>query len=143
MESDGLDKDEQNALREEYDRIVKAAIGERDELKNMLGWEGGEYKQEASSKGFQAMSQDTGEELNGRFTAIQIAVYDIKELATQAGQSLLRLETNSNVLGVRVEAIQTAIATSNVHLSNISKYTKKMSEFGSILEEIRDNTNKL
>ena len=143
MESDGLDKDEQNALREEYDRIVKAAIGERDELKNMLGWEGGEYKQEASSKGFQAMSQDTGDELNGRFTAIQIAVYDIKELATQAGQSLLRLETNSNVLGVRVEAIQTAIATSNVHLSNISKYTKKMSEFGSILEEIRDNTNKL
>lgn len=37
--------------------------------------------QSATSKGFQTMSQDTGEELNGRFTALQIAGEEIKNQA--------------------------------------------------------------
>lgn len=140
---DELTRAEQESLRQEYESIVKDAIRDRDELRKTMGWEGSAYSQQASSKGFQAMSQDTGEELNGRFTAIQIAVYDIKDLAVEANAYFSRLESGNNILGVRVEAIQTAMATSNVHLGNIAKNTKKMLEFGGILEEIRDNTKKL
>ena len=70
---DELTKQEQQALKDDYDRIVNAAIAERNNLRDMLGWETDPTKQEADKKGFQAMSQDTGEELNGRFTALQIA----------------------------------------------------------------------
>ena len=70
---DELTKEEQNALKDDYDRIVNAAIAERNNLRDMLGWETDPTKQEADKKGFAAMSQDTGEELNGRFTALQIA----------------------------------------------------------------------
>lgn len=70
---DELTKLEQQALKDDYDRIVNAAIAERNNLRDMLGWETDPTKQEADKKGFQAMSQDTGEELNGRFTALQIA----------------------------------------------------------------------
>ena len=70
---DELTKEEQNALKDDYDRIVNAAIAERNNLRDTLGWETDPTKQEADKKGFAAMSQDTGEELNGRFTALQIA----------------------------------------------------------------------
>ena len=98
------------------------------------------YKQEASSKGFQAMSQDTADELNGRFTAIQIGVYDIRDIATQAKDILTRMEQGQST---SISAIQDAVAIANAHLAAISKNTKKMTEFGEILEEIRDNTKNM
>ena len=76
---DELTKEEQKALKDDYDRIVKAAIAERDNLRDTFGWETDAAKQEADKKGFAAMSQDTGEELNGRFTALQIAGENVSE----------------------------------------------------------------
>ncbi len=45
----------------------------RDNLFETFGWESSSSQDQGSSKGFTAMSQDTGEELNGRFTALQIS----------------------------------------------------------------------
>ncbi|MBR1526785.1 MAG: tape measure protein [Prevotella sp.] len=70
---DKLTKEEQAQLKKDYDDIVNAAIAERNNLRDTLGLETDPTKQEADKKGFAAMSQDTGEELNGRFTAVQIA----------------------------------------------------------------------
>lgn len=144
MESDDkLTEQEQAALRQQYEDIVNSALRERDALKNAMGWEGGEYKQNASSKGFQSMSQDTGNELNGRFTAIQIGVYDIKDLAVVANQMLADLSRNGGIVAGRVEAIQDAIALSNVYLSRIDKNSKSTNEKLDILKEMRDQLNKL
>ena len=52
--------------------ISKDALNERDSLKDALGWKDN-FSQSASSGSFESMSQDTGDELNGRFTAVQIA----------------------------------------------------------------------
>lgn len=52
--------------------ISKDALDERDSLKDALGWKDN-FSQSASSGSFESMSQDTGDELNGRFTAVQIA----------------------------------------------------------------------
>ena len=102
-----------------------------------------EYKQNASTKGFQAMGQDTADELNGRFTAIQIGVYDIKDLAVKGQEMLAEMKNTQGTIATRVEAIQTAIALSNVHLSKIEKHTKSTDEKLDILEEMRDLLKKL
>lgn len=56
-----------------WDDISASGLRDRDALKNQFNWGDDSSKQEADKKGFAAMSQDTGEELNGRFTALQIA----------------------------------------------------------------------
>lgn len=127
-------QDEANALYEQFKNEAK---------KNGLDIFNEDVAQQASSKGFNAMSQETGDELNGRFTAIQIGVYDIREMAGKTSEIVARMEQGQNGITTRIDAIQTAIATSNVHLTAISKNTKKMVEFGEILEEIRDNTKNL
>lgn len=59
-------------LKEEYDKIVQEGLAIRDNIADITGYKQS-YEQSASSGSFESMSQDTGEELNGRFTAVQIA----------------------------------------------------------------------
>ena len=63
---------ELNNFKEEYDKIVQEGLAIRDNIADITGYKQS-YEQSASSGSFESMSQDTGEELNGRFTAVQIA----------------------------------------------------------------------
>lgn len=63
---------ELNNLKEEYDKIVQEGLAIRDNIADITGYKQS-YEQTASSGSFESMSQDTGDELNGRFTAVQIA----------------------------------------------------------------------
>lgn len=63
---------ELNNLKEEYDKIVQEGLAIRDNIADITGYKQS-YEQSASSGSFDSMSQDTGDELNGRFTAVQIA----------------------------------------------------------------------
>ena len=71
----------------------------------------------ATTKGIASLSQDTGNELNGRFTAIQGHTFSINEgmkilqsNSQQALQHLAGIETNT----ARLEAIQNGIDTINL-----------------------------
>lgn len=61
-----------NELREEYKQYANSAKAEVETIDDITGYDSS-YSQSASSGTFETMSQDTGEELNGRFTAVQIA----------------------------------------------------------------------
>lgn len=64
-----------------------------DETKELLG-NAGAARQEATGRGFQTMSQDTGDELNGRFTDIQGKVTDIRGYVMAQTQSIIGLLTS-------------------------------------------------
>ena len=95
MKDDGtLDNNERKELMDEYMGYVDEAMKLRDELAAATGYDKISQEstsQSASSKGFQVMSQDTGEELNGRFTALQIAGEEIKNQNIIQSQSLKML----------------------------------------------------
>ena len=61
-----------NELKGRYDEMVQEGLKIRDEVAKITGYKQS-YEQSASSGSFESMSQDTGDELNGRFTAVQIA----------------------------------------------------------------------
>lgn len=67
-----LSKTDITALKEKYDEMVQEGLKIRDEVAEITGYKQS-YEQSASSGSFESMSQDTGEELKGRFTAVQIA----------------------------------------------------------------------
>lgn len=61
--------------------------------------------QNSTSGGFQTMSQDTGSELNGRFTALQMAGEEIKTQSLYQSGVLTRMDTNiGQLLMVNTEA---------------------------------------
>ena len=76
----------------------------------------------SSGKGFQTMSQDTGNELNGRFTAIQ---QDVRSIST---------------IFEEVKAIN---LTCVGHLADISRNTKELYEMNERLATIEKNTRAL
>lgn len=59
-------------LRETYDGIVQKGLKYRDEAAAVTGYKES-YEQSVSSGAFEGMSQETGDEMNGRLTGIQIA----------------------------------------------------------------------
>ena len=75
-----LTDEEVNDLKKGWDEMTQDALDRREQLKEIMGWGNDVSKsQSASSGGFQTMSQDTGNELNGRFTALQIIGEEIKK----------------------------------------------------------------
>ena len=147
MKDDGtLDNNERKELMDEYMGYVDEAMKLRDELAAATGYDKISQEstsQSASSKGFQAMSQDTGEELNGRFTALQIAGEEIKNamLNTLAGaQAISSFAKDNNTM---LTEIRNLMISSNGHLESINKYTKLIYKFGDKLDEIAKNTKSI
>lgn len=71
------------------------------ETKELLG-NAGAARQEATERGFKAMSQDTGDELNGRFTDIQGKVTDIRNAV------MSQLQMRDSVEGI-IESIHNCL----------------------------------
>lgn len=130
-DKEGITKGDMEELRKQYDEIVDAAVAERNNLAEIFGWTSESTQQSASSKGFQSMSQDTGEELNGRFTALQVAGEEIKNQMINAVvglNSLVSISTSSNAT---LSSILEQHVKTNGYLEDIVKYTKPILDFGS------------
>lgn len=103
-----IDQTEENVINEMIDKL-------NQDLEASFSWadkyfEDGKTKQEATSRGFQAMSQDTGDELNGRFTDIQGKVTDIRGYVMMQTQSIIGL---LNSIGNIETAIYTSVQVDN------------------------------
>lgn len=153
-DKEGITKGDMEELRKQYEEIVDAAVAERDKLAEIFGWTGEATQQSASSRGFQSMSQDTGEELNGRFTALQIAGEEIKNQNIAQSQSLSILNTridtisstSSNIRDIASET-RDIIANSYLELVQISENTgaivKPVQQMQKDIAEVKKNTSKL
>ena len=153
-DKEGITKEDMEELRKQYEEIVDAAVAERGKLAEIFGWTGEATQQSASSRGFQSMSQDTGEELNGRFTALQIAGEEIKNQNIAQSESLSILNTridtisstSSNIRDIASET-RDIIASSYLELVQISENTgaivKPVQQMQKDIAEVKKNTSKL
>ena len=117
-----LNAGELETLRSEYMNIVNDAINERNQIADALGFKKSATEQNSTSGGFQTMSQDTANELNGRFTAIQMDVSSVRQMMAELqGISL-------NNMG---------------YLEDIAKNTFQLYEINDRLGKIEQNTARL
>lgn len=156
---------ELNNLKEEYDKIVQEGLAIRDNIADITGYKQS-YEQSASSGSFESMSQDTGEELNGRFTAVQIATEGTYEeaklintkldaIAARDGGiegSLLTASVNTimgNVgnIWVAVDEGRTILAQSLMYLQSIDerqeRWHKPMLQAFNDIHELKDKMSRL
>lgn len=136
---------EADNLRKEYQQIIEDMMTDRDEMARSFGWDisSSSSSQESSAKGFSAMSQDTGDELNGRFTALQISNEEIKNSMLFVLGSLSSLCTTASDGNILLMEMRNLAIMSNGHLEDIAKYTKIMLGFGEKLDNIDRNTQKI
>lgn len=140
-------------LRKDWNDIIKAAT---EEAKNIDAIVGGSSSssQEASKKGFATASQDSIDELNGRFTALQIAGEEIKNQSITQSQSLNILTMKADTLiSINTETRNIAddtrdlIASSYLELVQISENTgaiiKPIQQMQKDMAEVKNNTKGL
>lgn len=127
-----------DAFNKRYDDIVQEGLKRRDEWAKVTGYTGSSSSsQTATSGGWASMGQDTADELNGRFTALQIAGESIAQNMTTTISQMesivtLGISTNGAVLEIRNMMIMT-----NSYLEDIVKYSKlTYNDFGTKLDDM-------
>lgn len=126
------------AFNKRYDDIVQEGLKRRDEWAKVTGYTGSSSSsQTATSGGWASTGQDTADELNGRFTALQIAGESIAQNMTTTISQMesivtLGISTNGAVLEIRNMMIMT-----NSYLEDIVKYSKlTYNDFGTKLDDM-------
>ena len=155
MGDDDLTSEEKQLLDSMKQTMVDDMKKEVDAINQFFGTM---FSQQASSKGFEAMSQDTGEELNGRFTALQVAGEEIKNQSIQQTGLLSSINGKLSLLNLRsgdvpallsgtpnfADRAKETIASgyqSQVHIvfptEDIKALTDKVSNMERIVDEMR------
>ena len=146
---------ERDSLLSQYDAIAERAIDERKRLAEMFGWSATESSESGTSgRGFAEMSQESADELNGRFASLQISNQGILNEAVQHTQALWATAAWSeeiakhqqNMYSVADET-RTILANSYLELKGISENTRKgalyLQSMQADMAAVRHNTKNL
>lgn len=132
---DGFDESEIAYIKAEKKAAQEEAKRRQQMMKDSDLYEDTSTNQQASGRGYQQLSEDTGQELNGRATALQIAGESINTTA----QLLLTNSNVANTLLTSNNALLSDILTQNslqtLYLEDIQKDTRKIyNEFSAKLD---------
>lgn len=130
MEDGKMTDAEIERLRAEKDAIFKEMEADRKAMSDAYGWtneSGSDTSSSSSGGGFQTMSQETGSELNGRFTDIQGKITEMRSFVMEMmAQGRLQYAETVNIRDIMIQI--------NGNVADISAYTK-------VLPEMRDSIN--
>lgn len=147
MQDQTLTDSERDALRQQYDAIVQQGIADRNAINAIVG--GGAFSQQASSGEAWGMNQETGDELNGRFTAM-VELEATNNLLVSEGNTIARdiLTTLRLLSGLSMTvtgngdnetllAIKDMIFLSTGYLENIEKHSKNLASMATDISEMK------
>lgn len=146
-----LTEEEVAELQRQQEDLAKRMMATRDELAAATGYDDSFYEQSASQRGWQSMGQETADELNGRFTALQIAGEGINE---KAGLMLMNTDlilANLNNMALLAQGNSTAVAeirdmfiTANSYFEDVVKYAKlTYNEFGTKIDILNQHQEEI
>lgn len=139
--ADGLITDYESAAIEQ---MVNAAMADADKK---YGWAtkylSDNTSQSTTSKGFQAMSQDTADELNGRFTSMQLNTEIIKTSVAEVSLNVAAMRSNVGVIMSGVNDLRTMSMQAIGHLESIVKNTKPIADISENIVKIERNTRNI
>jgi len=154
--SDGIispwEEAELNKLKEKMDKEAQEIF------ENSGKWlkDESKYEQQATSGGFEVMSQDSVNELNGRFTALQMIGEEILLYLQSSNQiaNLLYISASIDSINIRIASLydiadETRVMMANIYIElqqisdNTGDTVKQLKEVVSKLTKIENNTNNL
>lgn len=136
-EAIGSDNEQQRLeqIKKDYKAMYSAAKEEVDKIMEITGY-GESSQQNGDSGGFEAMSQDTAEELSGRFTMLQVTAQNQYQRITEISGSLSgMLSIVRDTYNIHNDA-RTILAESLLELRTISENTAINKKILPVLESI-------
>lgn len=122
-------------IKKDYEAMRAAAKEEVDKIMDITGY-GESSQQSGDSGGFEAMSQDTAEELSGRFTMLQVTAQNQYQRITEISGSLSgMLSIVRDSYNIHNDA-RTILAESLLELRTISENTAINKKILPVLESI-------
>lgn len=145
MENDGtLSETEREALLEEYMGYMDEAVRWRDEIFAATGYSSEDPEsQDSTRKGFATASQDSIDELNGRFTGVQMAVEEIKTQNTLMAADVHGVRLDMAMIRQHTDEMRGLSLAAVNHLADISRNTYQLYEMNERLALIEKNTRAL
>lgn len=146
-----LTEDQIEQYRKEWDAMVQQGLNTRDEIAALTGYTGKDSSSQQSSKGvYQGMSQDTGDRLEARNTAIHMETIKI-------GNNILTMSSdvrNMTTVMLRVgelteqsmhhmEEIKTIQLNSYYELKDINNNTKELYQMNERLGQMNEKLSRL
>lgn len=132
----------------EQDYIYNMAEELQKELDDQFGWaddlmSGNSDGQDSTKQGFATMSQDSADELNGRFTAIQIDTSNIKSLCDSILINTQFIVNAVVAMRQNSDEIKNLALVALDYLEAISRNTYELYEMNERLGKIEQNTRNL
>lgn len=151
---DALTEDEINDLQSDWQRYVQKGLILRDEAAEITGYNVSSGSQKTSSSGTDSITNEQANELNGRFTALQIAGEKIAANTSSFAATIYSVGENmENTVNLAARISNTVDEARNIlanmylevrgindNTTAIAKYSKTMNEN---LEKIKDNTKNI
>lgn len=143
MKDGEISESERNALLADYNNIVADAVKLRDTLADATGYSQSVSKGSGAYKAASSFSQEQGDELNGRLTAIQIGQAYQNEQLTMAVMTLQSMSVVGQEQGNTLAEMRNLMLIGNGHLEDIARYTKIAAQYGDAIETIADKIKTL
>ena len=143
MKDSEISDSERNALLAEWDGIVADSMALRDNLADVTGYAKSMSEGSGAYKAAQSFSQEQGDELNGRLTAIQIGQAYQNEQLTMAVMTLQSMSVVGQEQGNTLAEMRNLMLIGNGHLEDIARYTRIAAQYGDAIETIADKIKTL
>lgn len=133
-----------------WNGITESALAERNALRDMFNWDSSAFEQSASSKAWQTMSQDTADELNGRFTALYESNLQILNSCLERNELLATVQLDTSAIRQYTQMMQGNITelvdiqlSSLTHLENIDVHTSVLPEMAETIASMNKKLKNL
>ena len=143
--SDGkLDEREKTDLQKKYEEAYRKGEQARDNAYAAAGIDPHDnYEQSSSSASLSGMTQDQGEEMNGRLTSIQNSLTIVSEAVQKQAENNASIANSAAIIRNNLDDMMEVQVQAVAHLEKIERYTSELPSMNQKLEKIRKNTENL
>lgn len=139
-----LDQSEKNELQKKYEEAYRKGEQARDNAYAAAGIDPRDnYNQNNTTASLNGMSQDQGDEMNGRLTSIQDRVTSIADAIEQQAMNNASIAMSASAIRTNIDDMMEMQVQAVGHLEKIERYTSELPAMSQKLEKIRKNTEKL
>lgn len=139
-----LDESEKNDLQKKYEEAYRKGEQARDNAYAAAGIDPNDnYDQSSSSASLSGMTQDQGEEMNGRLTSIQNSLAIVSEAVQQQAENNASIANSAAIIRSNLDDMMEVQVQAVAHLEKIERYTSELPSMNQKLEKIRKNTENL
>lgn len=143
--ADGTLTDTEKAdLQKKYEDAYRKGEQARDNAYAAAGIDPNDnYDQSSTTASLSGMTQDEGEEMNGRLTSIQNSLAIVSEAVQQQAENNASIANSAAIIRNNLDDMMEMQVQAVAHLEKIERYTSELPSMNQKLEKIRKNTEDL